>query len=147
MILLQIVGVFWLIEGFFLVIAAWFGHIYGIRWWALLLRGLISILAGVVILGHPLVSAVLTVSILAYILAFLMIVSGLMEIITAIGSREPLSNKWSPLFGGTLSCLIGVFLGFHPFVSTAVVMSIVGFFAVIIGLGRIVLAFRSHRVT
>ena len=140
-VLLQIIGIFWLIEGIFLVIAAMFGHIYEIRWGALLVRGVISTLAGIIVLSHPLISALVTIPMLAYILAFLAIVSGVMELITAVGIRDPFSNKWSAMAGGTLSSLIGIFLLFHPFVSAAVAMSIIGVLIFVVGFGRITLAF------
>lgn len=50
-ILLQLIGIFWLIEGIFLVIAEMFGHIYEIRRGTLLVRGAISILAGMIVLS------------------------------------------------------------------------------------------------
>lgn len=146
-VLLQVLGVFWLIEGILFVIATIFGHIYEMHWGALFGRGLLSILAGVIIVSHPLISPVVTVSLLAYILGILAIVFGLMELITAVGMREPLSSKWSLMFGGILSCLVGLFLLIHPFVSTAVVMSILGFFIIIVGLGRIGLAFHLRKMS
>ena len=140
--LLHILGVFWVLEGGLLVIAAAFGHIYEIRWGALLGRGLLSILAGVVILSHPLVSAAITLSRLASILGLLALVFGLMEIITAMGIRETFSSKWSLMVGGILSGLVGVFLLVHPVLSAAVMMSLVGFLTIAAGLVRMVLALR-----
>jgi uncharacterized membrane protein HdeD (DUF308 family) len=145
-VLLQILGVFCLIEGFLLVIAAIFGHIYEIRWGALLGRGLLSVLAGVMILSHPLVSAVITVSLLAYILGLIAIVFGVMEIIMGLGIRETLSNKWSLIIGGILACILGLLLLFHPFVSAAAAMSITGVVITIVGLGWILLAFRLRKI-
>jgi uncharacterized membrane protein HdeD (DUF308 family) len=142
---LQLIGIFWLIEGIFLVIAEMFDHIYEIRWGTLLVHGVISILAGMLVLGHPLISAFVTITMLAYILAFLAIVSGVMELITAMGIRESSSNKWSAMAEGVLSCLIGMFLLFHPFVSAAVAMSIIGVLVFVVGLGRLILAFYLHR--
>lgn len=141
-VLLQILGVFWVIEGGLLVIAAAFGHIYEIRWGALLGRGILSILAGVVILSYPLVSATITVSLLASILGLLAIVFGLMEIITALGIRETFSSKWSLMAGGILSGLVGIFLLAQPVLSAAVMMSLVGFLTIAAGLVRMVLALR-----
>ena len=145
-VLLQILGVFWVLEGGLLVIAAAFGHIHAIRWGALLGRGLLSILAGVVILSYPLVSAVITVSRLASILGLLAIVFGLMEVITAVGIRETFSSKWSLMVGGILSCVAGISLLVHPFLSAAVTMSLVGFLTITVGLVRMVLALRLRVV-
>jgi uncharacterized membrane protein HdeD (DUF308 family) len=138
--LLQILGVYWVLEGALLVIAAAFGHIYAIRWGALLGRGCLSILAGMLILSHPLVSATITVSLMAFILGLLAIVFGLMEVITAVGIHETFSSKWSLMVGGILSGLVGVFLLVQPFLSAAVIMSLVGFLTIAAGLVRMVLA-------
>ena len=146
LVLLQILGLFWVIEGGLLVIAAAFGHIYNIRWGALLGRGFLSILAGVVVLSYPLVSAMITVSLLAFILGLLAIVFGLMELITAVGIRETFSSKWSLMVGGILSGLVGVFLLVHPFLSAAVTMSLVGFLTITVGLVRMVLALHLRMV-
>jgi uncharacterized membrane protein HdeD (DUF308 family) len=145
-VLLHILGVFWVLEGGLLVIAAAFGHMYAIRWGALLGRGLLSILAGVVILSYPLVSAMITVARLASILGLLAIVFGLMEMITAMGIRETFSSKWSLMVGGILSGLVGVFLLIHPFLSAAVTISLVGFLTITVGLVRMVLALRLRVV-
>ena len=142
MVLLQILGGFWIIEGILLVIAAIYGRIYEIRRGALFGRGVLSFLAGLLIFSHPLVSAVITVSLLASVLGILAVIFGFMEIITAVGIRERLSSKWSLMLGGVLTCIVGVFLLIHPFVSTAVILSIIGCLTLIAGLIRIVLAVR-----
>jgi hypothetical protein len=79
-------------------------------------------------------------------LGLLAMVFGLMEIITAVGIRETFSSKWSLMVGGILSALVGVFLLVHPFLSAAVMMSLVGFLTIIVGLVRMVLALRLRVV-
>ena len=46
LLLVQIMGAFWLMNGFFIIIAAIFGRIYAIKWWVLLLRALLDIVIG-----------------------------------------------------------------------------------------------------
>jgi uncharacterized membrane protein HdeD (DUF308 family) len=107
---------------------------------------LLSILAGVVILSYPVVSAMITVSLLAFVLGLLALVFGLMEVITALGIRETFSSKWSLMVGGILSGLVGLFLLVHPFWSAAVMMSLVGFLTIAAGFVRMVLALRLRVV-
>jgi uncharacterized membrane protein HdeD (DUF308 family) len=146
MVLLQILGGFWIIEGILLIIAAFYGHIYEIHRGALFGRGALSLLAGVLIFSHPLVSAVITVSLLTSVLGILAIIFGLMELITGFGIRETFSSKWSLILGGILACIAGVFLLIHPFVSAAMVLSIIGCLTLIAGLLRIVLAVRLRHM-
>lgn len=77
------------------------------------------------ILSNPLVSATITVSLMAFILGLLAIVFGLMEVITAVGIRETSSSKCSLMVGGILPGLVGIFLLAPPFLSAAVTMSLV----------------------
>lgn len=146
MVLLQILGGFWMIEGTLLVIATLYGRIYEIRGEALFGRGVLSFLGGLLIFGHPLIGAVITVSLLASVLGILAIIFGLMEFITGLGIRETSSSKWSLVLGGALAGIVGLCLLIHPFVSAATILSIIGCFTIIAGLIRIGLAIRLRNM-
>ena len=133
LLLVQIMGAFWLMNGIFIIIAAIFGRIYAIKWWVLLLRGLLDIVIGAIIFAHPFVGALITVGFLVYLFAIFALAAGIFEIIMALHSWHEIENKWSILLGGVFSCLFGLLLFARPLVSAAVLMLIVGGVAVIFG--------------
>ena len=145
LLLVQIMGIFWFINGIFIVIAAIFGRIYAVKWWVLLLRGLLDILIGAVVLSHPLISAKVTVGLLVYIFAFVALAAGIMEIVMAIRARKEIEHKWSVIFGGVFSCLFGLLLLSRPLMSAAVLMIIIGGVAVIFGVSWIVFALNLRK--
>ena len=145
LLLVQIMGAFFVFNGIFIMIAAIFGRIYAVKWWVLLLRGLLDIVIGAVVLGHPLISALVTVGFLVYLFAIVAIISGLMEIVMAIRSWKQIENRWSVMFGGIFSCLFGLLLFSRPLLSATVLMIIIGILAVIFGISWIMFSLNLRK--
>ena len=67
--------------------------------WALLIEGLIGIIAGILTFGWPAITALA----LLYVIAFWAIFTGVFEIIAGIRLRKVITNEWLLLLMGTLS--------------------------------------------
>jgi len=89
---------------------------YRRAWWALVLRGLLGIVAGAVILWRPLES----VAALALVIALWAIFSGIVQIVHAVDLRPLFSRWWMVLVSGLVSVAFGgAALYFYPALSLA----------------------------
>jgi uncharacterized membrane protein HdeD (DUF308 family) len=101
---------FALIDGIFAIIAAVTVHGEGRRWWALLLEGIVGIAAGALTLLWPNI----TVLVLLALIAVWAVVTGVLEIITAIELRRHIQGEWLLALSGILSILLGIALALLP---------------------------------
>lgn len=108
------------------------------RWKALLLWGVVSILAGALALVAPELVMVFT----AGYLAFWAIVTGVLQIFIAIRLRQEMSGEWMLIVAGLLSVLFGILLVLQPIVGLLSVLWLVGLYAVLFGALLVTLAFR-----
>ena len=110
-------------------------------WWVLLLRGIVTILLGLMVIANP----GRTLVALTNVLAFFLLVDGILTLISSLSGR----NGWSFL-GAILMILAAVFALNHPIFVTAfateVVLAIIGIGALAAGLLNIWAAFQ-HRST
>jgi uncharacterized membrane protein HdeD (DUF308 family) len=100
-------GAYTLIDSIFNVIA-FFRVLY--HHWALLIEGLIGIIAGIVTFAWPAITAI----VLLYVIAFWAILTGIFEVIAGIRLRKAIANEWLLLVIGVLSFLFGVLILFAP---------------------------------
>jgi uncharacterized membrane protein HdeD (DUF308 family) len=133
--LILLFGAYSLVDGVFAVVAAIRGS--GRRW-LLLAEGILGILAGLVTLVLP----GLTAFVLLYIIAFWAIFTGIARIVLAISLRREIDNEWFLILSGALTVLFGVLLVFLPDVGLLSILWLVGIWAVIIGVMLLTLAFR-----
>lgn len=140
LILLQFVGIYWLISGLFALVEIFAAHRTASRGW-LLFYGIIGILAGLVVLRHPLVSMVLLPTVLVVFLGITGIVMGIVGLIQGFTGR----GGWTIVLA-VLDILIGAFLLARPFIITALALPLlIGIFAILAGLSLITAAFRIHK--
>jgi uncharacterized membrane protein HdeD (DUF308 family) len=97
-------GVMLLVGGIFRVVFAFKAQSLGAGIWAILV-GILTILAGLVLLGRP----VLGLAVMTLILAIYFIVEGLTEIIYAFQVRPEIGWGWA-LFGGLISLVLGIMI-------------------------------------
>lgn len=112
-----------------------------------IVRGLVSIAAGVVALAWPGISAL----VLLVIIALWAIVAGLFDVTLAIRLRKQLSHEWLLGVEGALSLAFGILLLIAPLVGAIVLGLWVGAFALVTG-GMLVetglrLRWRTHAFT
>jgi uncharacterized membrane protein HdeD (DUF308 family) len=103
-----------------------------------LTEGAVGIVAGVVALLWP----GLTASGLVYVIAGWAVVTGVLKILTAILLRAEVQNRWLLAGSGALSALFGILLAALSKYDVPFLAPFIGGFAVVVGFALIVFAFR-----
>ena len=111
------------------------------RFGALILTGIISIVAGVMAFIWPGITALS----LVLLIAAWAIVNGIFEIATAIRLRRVIQHEWSLVLAGVLSLLLGFVMLLRPHVGALALVWWIGAFAIMFGMLLIGLAFRVRR--
>ena len=142
MVFMLFVGAYWFVDGIFTVFASIKGRKYLANWGWGIFVGIISLLAGLVVLGQPLAAALITSSFMIYLVGFMIIISGISSIATGIRLRKEIDNEWSMIIGGVLSLIFGLLLIFNPLISLVVLLYFIGALSLVGGIILIVLAFK-----
>jgi uncharacterized membrane protein HdeD (DUF308 family) len=103
-----------------------------------LVEGAVGIIAGLVALLWP----GLTASGLVYVIAGWAVVTGVLKILTAILLRAEVQNGWLLAGSGALSALFGILLAALSRYDVPFLAPFIGGFAVVVGFALIVFAFR-----
>jgi len=111
--------------------------------WALLIEGVIGIVAGVLTFAWPAITAL----VLLYVIASWAIFTGLFEIIAGVRLRKVIANEWLLLLMGVLSFLFGVLILLAPGAGALAIVLWIGAYALVFGILLLTLAFRlrGHR--
>jgi uncharacterized membrane protein HdeD (DUF308 family) len=143
--LLTLIWVF----GFYALLDGITAIIMGIRtrgephWVWTIVQGVVSVLAGIVALVWPGVTAFA----LLFVVAFWAIMLGISEIIGAFTSRRQGSSAWGwTLAAGVLNVLFGIVLLIWPASGILTLVWLVGIFALLGGVTLVVLAFQVRSV-
>ncbi len=138
--LVLLFGAYALVDGIFNLIA--FFRVAS-HHWALLLEGVIGIIAGILTFALPAITAI----VLLYLIAFWAIFTGIFEIIAGIRLRKAITNEWLLLVMGVLSVLFGVLILFAPGAGALAIVLWIGAYALVFGVFLLALAFRlrGHR--
>jgi uncharacterized membrane protein HdeD (DUF308 family) len=136
-VLVIIYGAYALVDGIFTIIAG-FRSVDGRRRALLLAEGIIGVIAGLIALAWPGITAVA----LLYIISLWAILGGLLRIVTAILLRREIQNEWAMAASGALSVLLGVILGVLPGVGLLSLTWLIGVFALGVGATLIWLSFK-----
>jgi uncharacterized membrane protein HdeD (DUF308 family) len=129
-------GAYWLVIGVIEIIGIFAGFTRAHWGWALF-SGILGIIAGILILGHPLMASVILPAILVIILASLGIVMGIVAIIQGAQGAG-----WGAIVLGILSIIIGILLFIAPIISAFVLIIMLGIFLIFGGIGAMVGAFQ-----
>lgn len=136
------VGVYSLIEGVSMLWAGISNQPPVERRWPFILVGVLSIIAGIIILTQPVLAGIT----LTVIIAAWAIIIGVLEIIQAIRLREEIDNEWWLILTGVLAVIFGVLVfagGTQGILAGALAIATVfGAFAIIAGVFSILLALR-----
>ena len=107
-------------------------------WWALLIEGILGIIAGIVALVFP----GLTALVLLYIIAGWAIATGIMELVAAIRLRKQITGEWMLVLMGILSIAFGVLIAIFPGAGALTVVLWIGAYAIVFGILLISLGVR-----
>lgn len=131
-------GAYILLNGFAMLAAGFgFSALRG-PWLALVLLGLLSIVAGLYMLAQPTLGALT----LAYTIALWAIAAGVLEIFAAVQARELISNTWLWAVAGIVSIAAGVLIAYAPGRGLIALSYTVGVYATLAGIASIAFAVR-----
>jgi uncharacterized membrane protein HdeD (DUF308 family) len=131
-------GIYAAVDGAITLVPALRSPDHGARRTLPLAEGAVGIVTGLVALLWPGLSA----SGLVYVIAIWAVVTGVLEILTAILLRAEVENGWLLAGSGALSALFGILLAVLARSDVPFVAPFLGGFAVVVGLALIVFAFR-----
>ena len=150
-VMVTLLGTFWLINGILDIIVGIIGYTNISRGW-MIFGGSITVTAGLIVLNHPLIVEVLATEFLAIVVAISIIINGLVQIFIgrAISfSDTELSRKqlWGSSLIGAIYVVGGVLLVTHPTWTAEILLILVGIWALVAGIVRIVIALRIRSAT
>lgn len=138
--LVLLFGAFALLDGLFAVAVGIASRGYFERWWAVLLEGLTGIVIGISTFFWPNITAL----ILLYFIATWAVITGVLEIVTAIKFRHVIPGEWAMILNGLFSVLLGALLFVFPGAGEVGLTWLIGIYAIIAGVTEMIFAFRLH---
>lgn len=138
--LITLIGAYMLIDGIGLLWAGFGQQPAGQSRFPILLVGILGIVAGLIVLANPVIGGL---SIL-WVIAAWAIITGILEIISAIALRQEIDNEWWLILTGALSILFGILVFQNPLAGAFAIQTIFAVFAVAAGIFSIALAFRMR---
>ncbi len=136
-VLIIMYGAYAVVDGVFAIVAGLRAD-SGKQKWLLLAEGALGILAGLIAVFWPGVTAV----VLLYIIAFWAIFGGLLRIFGAVLLRREIDNEWTMALSGVLWVLLGIVLAVLPGAGLVSLAWLIGIFALGVGMTLIALALR-----
>ncbi|UCG25665.1 MAG: HdeD family acid-resistance protein [Chloroflexota bacterium] len=133
-ILVQFIGIYWLIRGIFDIVSIFVDRT---AWGWKLFMGIVGIIAGLVILQHPLWSAVLVPTVTVWILGIYGIIAGAVGIVRAFQGAG-----WGAGVLGAVAILIGIFFLANTLISAVALVWVTAIAAIVGGIAAVVMAFR-----
>jgi len=133
--LLPLIGIYWLVIGILSLVRIFIDR--SVPWILSLLTGVIGVLAGMAVLRHPLLAAIMIPTVLVIVLGVQGLVMGILEIIE--GFRG--GGTWSFVLG-IINILVGLLLLARPIAAALAVPFVFGILLLVQGLFLIIWAFR-----
>ncbi|MGZ3506343.1 MAG: HdeD family acid-resistance protein [Vulcanimicrobiaceae bacterium] len=135
--LVLVLGFYALVAGVLAIMAAVAG-VGGDHWWALLLEGIIAIVAALLIWSWPLASTLAFV----YFIAAWLIISGIFQIAAGIRLRDVIDNEWLYILSGIISIAFGVWVFRSEAQGVVATAYLIGFYFLFYGIVQAAVAFR-----
>jgi uncharacterized membrane protein HdeD (DUF308 family) len=136
-VLVQFLGIYWLVSGTFALVSIFLDRTH---WVWKLISGILGIIAGILIVQHPMWSAILVPATLVLLLGIQGIIVGVINLFQAFNGGG---------FGigilGVLSILFGLVLVFNPLGAAIALPWVLGVLAIVGGAAAIYMAFRLKR--
>lgn len=111
------------------------------RWWVDILIGVAGVVAGILIISLPGITAVVAM----YYIGAWMVITGVLQIIYAIRLRNEISSEWILIFSGLLSVILGVIFFIWPGGGAVSLVWLIAIYAILLGAALIVFAFRARK--
>src|SRR3712207_3868410 len=133
-------GIYALVDGGVVLVPALRSSNRGARRWLPLVEGAVGVVAGLVALLWP----GMTASGLLYVIAGWAVATGILKITTTIVLRGEVENGWPLAASGALSVLFGAILADLAGSDLPSLAPFIGVFAIVLGLGLITFALRTR---
>ncbi len=133
-VLIQVMGIFWLVGGIFRLIGIFMDRS---MWGWKLVGGIIGILAGISVLSYPLWSAVMVPTVFVIVIGVQGLIMGVVTLIMAFKG-----GGWGPGILGALSIVFGIILLGNPLAGALVLPIVAGVYGLIGGIATIAVAFK-----
>jgi uncharacterized membrane protein HdeD (DUF308 family) len=105
------------------------------NWWAVLVRGILALILGLLMIFVP---PIITVGILVIFIGAYLLVDGIFSIIAMISGKTP--HRWALLAEGIISILFGILVFVWPLMTALVLLYVIAIWAIITGIVEIVYA-------
>lgn len=135
-ILLQVLGLYWLISGILSIVRIFLDKT---RWGLKLAGGILGIIAGLLVLQHPLWSTMIIPTTLILIVGVIGIVVGIVGLIEAFTGAG-----WGAGVLGILAIIFGILLLLNPVVGATLLPVVLGIAAIVGGVAALFVAWRSR---
>ena len=136
--LVLLFGAYALIDGVVSIVGAWRAAEARERWGSLLIEGIAGIIAAIVTIVWPAITALA----LVYIIAAWAIVTGALEITAAVRLRKYISGEWLLALMGVCSVLFGALLVIFPLVGAITIALWFGVYCFVFGCLLVALGMR-----
>lgn len=145
--ILVILGLYWIFNGVFSIIAAVRGKTETSRLWQLI-GGVLSIIAGGFAVTHPLLAGAVSASFVGTLIGLSAIVSGITQMLAGREVMEGAGRDWSlgSFFLGLLNVIFGIIIIGAPALAFATFVRILALWAIIAGCGLLFAAFRIRSI-
>jgi uncharacterized membrane protein HdeD (DUF308 family) len=139
--LVYIFGVYAIVDGILSVANGWTNRTLNPNWYIVFIQGLAGITAGFVVIFLADFAAFA----LIYLIAIWALITGILELVTAIRLRREIQNEWALALSGILSIILGIVLIIWPAMGILAVVWAIGVYAILYGLLMLYLAFLIRR--
>jgi uncharacterized membrane protein HdeD (DUF308 family) len=112
------------------------------RRWLLFVEGIAGIAAGIITFVWPNITALA----LLYLIAAWALVTGILKLVAAAPLRHGIRDEWLPVLSGLLSIVFAIVLVITPGAGALVITWLIGWFALILGVALLALAFRLRLI-
>ena len=133
-IIIQALGLYWLLAGLLAIVSIFINQS---NWGWKLAGGLLGIIAGILVIRHPLWSTVLIPTTLAITIGVLGVIVGLIDVVQAFKGAG-----WGTGILGLLSIILGIIIFLNPTIAAFASAFLIGLIAIVGGLAAIVMALR-----
>ncbi len=134
LLLVQFVGIYWFVSGIFSIVAIFIDNT---AWGWKLFSGILGIIAGIVVIQHPLWSTILLPTVLVIVVGVQGLVMGFIGLIQAFQG-----GGWGPGLLGAINIIFGLILLANPLIGATVLPFVLGIFGIIGGVAAIFASFR-----
>jgi uncharacterized membrane protein HdeD (DUF308 family) len=112
------------------------------NWWSLVLRGVLSIIFGILVIVQPGIA----LQTLVLMLGAFMLVDGIFAIVGAVQHRSDYPHWWVAVLEGLLGIVAGIATFLFPGITAITLLYIIAFWAIATGVMEIVGAWRLRKV-